>query len=210
MAAVTTTVRFAMGHSENFKHNSTSLTLLQTLRSHPDDASAWNRFVQRYQPLIVNWCLQRGLAENDADDVTQDVMLRMARFIRKFEHNKRQSFRAWLKTVTHHAWHDWATREQRSGGGHDNEAVLHSAEARDELVEQLERQHNEELMQLALLRTQLRVSESVWRAFELTALQGLGGIEAAEHLNIESAKVYADKSRVIRFLQEEVRRLESE
>lgn len=202
-------IRPVMGHREQHEHNSTSLTLLHTLRVNPHDESAWARFLARYQPLILHWCRQRGLQENDAADVAQDVMHRLARFIRKFEHNQKQSFRSWLKTVTQNAWHDWVQKEKKYGGNADHGPLLHSLEARDELVERLEQEYNQELMNLALLRVQLRVTEPVWKAFELTALQGKGGIEVAKQLGVDAAKIYSDKSRVTGFLQEEIRRLES-
>lgn len=190
------------------QHSSTSLTLLHTLKTHPGDESAWGRFVGRYEPLVLNWCMRRGLSHHDAVDVAQDVMLRMARFIRNFQHDGKQSFRAWLKTVTHNAWHDWSKKEERFGGGNDDEDHLHSLEARDELVQQLAEEFDTELTELALLRVQLRVTENVWRAFELTAIEGRSGQEAAEILNVSSAKIYVDKSRVMKFIREEVERLE--
>ena len=194
---------------QQHQHSSTSLTLLFTLRSHPADESAWNRFAERYQPLIMQWCLHKGLNQNDARDVSQEVMLRMARFIRHFEHDQKQSFRSWLKTVTHNAWHDWAKKEQKFSGGHNDEHLLYSLEGRDDLVERIESEHNSELLELAMLRVQLRVSEPVWRAFELSSLHGLDVAIVADQLNMESARIYGAKSRVIKFLREEIQRLES-
>ncbi len=193
---------------QEIDRTSTSMTLLQALRARPDDESAWGRFVERYQPLILSWCARRGLSPNDAADVAQDVMLKMARFIRNFEYDSRRSFRAWLKTVTHNAWHDWAGKEARHGSGADDDETLQSVAARDDLILRLQQEYDAEIMELAVLRVQLRVSESVWQAFELTAFDGLTGIEAAKRLQIDVAKLYVDKSRVTKFLQEEVPKLE--
>jgi DNA-directed RNA polymerase specialized sigma24 family protein len=45
----------------------------------PLDQAAWNEFVERYGRRIYGWCRQWGLQEADAEDVTQDVLLRLAR-----------------------------------------------------------------------------------------------------------------------------------
>ena len=64
----------------------TSLTLLGRLRRDPKDQAAWSEFVARYGPRILQWCRGWGLQESDAQDVTQDVLLKlnglMARFRR--------------------------------------------------------------------------------------------------------------------------------
>src|SRR5262249_57495976 len=80
----------------------TSKTLLNRLRS-PLDQAAWNEFVERYGRRIYGWCRQWGLQEADAQDVTQDVLLRLARKMRSFAYDPSRSFRGWLRTLTHHA-----------------------------------------------------------------------------------------------------------
>ncbi len=48
--------------------DSTSLTLLERLRTASDD-SAWRRFVDLYTPLLQLWARRAGLSEADAADV---------------------------------------------------------------------------------------------------------------------------------------------
>ena len=55
----------------------TSVTLLGRLRQDPKDQAAWNDFVARYEPRILQWCRGWGLQESDAQDVTQDVLLKL-------------------------------------------------------------------------------------------------------------------------------------
>ena len=43
------------------------------------DAAAWGEFVRRYGGLIYRWCRQRRLQDADAQDVTQTILLRVAR-----------------------------------------------------------------------------------------------------------------------------------
>src|SRR4051812_26981460 len=85
----------------------TSASLLLRLRTAPDDQALWGEFVDRYGPLIYGWCRRWKLQESDAEDVTQDVLLRLATRMREFRYDPSRSFRGWLKTLTRHAWSDF-------------------------------------------------------------------------------------------------------
>src|SRR5262245_46437929 len=84
----------------------TSATLLGRLRAQPDDEQAWDRFVECYGPQIYNWCRQWALQQADAEDVTQNVLLRLATKLRTFTYDPKRSFRGWLRTVTRNALSD--------------------------------------------------------------------------------------------------------
>jgi phosphatidylglycerophosphate synthase len=42
------------------------------------DGQAWGRFVEIYSPLVFAYCRKRGLQDEDAADVVQDVFLGVA------------------------------------------------------------------------------------------------------------------------------------
>ena len=92
----------------------TSVTLLGRLRQEGTDQQAWVEFVRRYGPRICGWCRQWGLQEADAQDVAQDVLLKLAAKLRTFAYDPTRSFRGWLKTLTHHAWCDFVNDRPRS------------------------------------------------------------------------------------------------
>jgi RNA polymerase sigma-70 factor (ECF subfamily) len=52
--------------------------------------------------------------------------------------------------------------------------------------------------------------ESTWRAFWLTAVEGLGAREAGGQLNLSPGAVYVAKSRVLARLKEQVRQLQDD
>src|SRR5262249_49557829 len=81
----------------------THISLLGRLQHDPGNQAAWNELVARYGPRVHNWCRRWGLQEADAQDVTQDVLLKLARAMRSFNYDPSRSFRAWLKTLTNHA-----------------------------------------------------------------------------------------------------------
>jgi RNA polymerase sigma-70 factor (ECF subfamily) len=189
----------------------TRITLLGRLRRDPTNQAAWAEFVDHYGGKIYAWCRKWNLQEADAQDVTQNVLLKLARKMGEFTYDPSRSFRAWLKTLTHHAWSDFLESRQRPGrGSGDSHAaeILHSVEARDDLVRQLEEEFDRELLREAMLRVRLRVAPQTWQAFTLTALEGLSGAEAAQRIPMQVAQVFVARRRVQKMLREEVARLE--
>ncbi len=59
-------------------------SLVMRLRDH-SDSKAWTEFVDVYSPLIYNYCRWRELQSSDAADVTQEVLLRVAKAIRNLK-----------------------------------------------------------------------------------------------------------------------------
>jgi RNA polymerase sigma-70 factor (ECF subfamily) len=189
----------------------TSSSLLGRLGRDPNDAAAWGEFVRRYGRKVYVWCQRWGLQDADAEDVTQNVLLEVARKMRVFVYDPSKSFRAWLKTLAHAAWCDWLEGRRRPGQGSGDKAVLDalaSVEARDDLVTRLEEEYDCELLEEAVARVRLRVEPRTWESFRLLAQEGLSGAEAAARLGMKVGTVFVAKSKVQRMLQEEMRRLE--
>jgi RNA polymerase sigma factor (sigma-70 family) len=191
--------------------SNTRLSLLARLRDQPEDQGAWSEFVDRYAPRIYGWCRQRHLQDADARDVTQNVLLKLAAKMRTFQYDASGSFRAWLKTVTHHAWSDYVTGRQRPGLGSGSpqvEELLQHVTAGEELAAHLKDEFDLEVLEESRLRVQGRVDARTWEAFRLTALEGRSGADAAAELNMTVAALFKAKSRVLKMLQDEVRQLE--
>jgi RNA polymerase sigma factor (sigma-70 family) len=189
----------------------TSPTLLAKLRQDPTDQAAWGRFVDHYGPRIHGWCRKWNLQDADAHDVTQAVLVKLAEKMRTFAYDPSRSFRAWLKTLAHHAWSDFLEARQRPGRGSGDDQVwdlLESVGAREDLAQRLEEAFDHEVLDQAIACIRLRVAPRTWDAFRLTALEGLSGAAAAEQLNMKVATVFVAKSEVQKMLAEEVRRLE--
>src|SRR5271166_3814670 len=196
---------------EGAADSGTRITLLGRLRRDPTNEKAWAEFVDHYGAKIYAWCRKWNLQEADAQDVTQNVLLKLARKLSEFTYDPSRSFRAWLKTLTHHAWSDFLEGRQRPGlgSGDSRDAdLLASVAARDDLVRQLEEEFDRELLNEAMLRVRLRVAPQTWQAFTLTALEGLSGAEAAARIPMQVAQVFVAKRRVQKMLQQEVARLD--
>lgn len=188
----------------------TSASLLERLRRVPADQAAWAEFVDRYGPRVYGWCRHWRLQEADAQDVTQDVLVRLAAKMRAFAYDPSRSFRAWLKTLARHALSDFCDARGRAGatGGSAAADQLQTVEAREDLFRRLDDEFDREVLEEAVARVRGRVTPKTWRVFELTAREGRSGAEAAGELGMTVAAVFVARGRVQRLLREEVQRLE--
>ena len=189
----------------------TRVTLLHRLNKDPGDQRSWTEFVRVYGPVIRGWCLHYGLQESDAQDVEQNVLLRLTAKLPQFQYDATRSFRAWLKTLTHHAWHDFVTEtgyRHRGSGDSDVLEQLQSVAAKEDLAARVEATFDKELLEVALQRARGRVAEHTWEAFRRTALDGMSPQEAADALKVRVSQVYLAKHRVQKLVQEEIQQLE--
>src|SRR5436305_6706393 len=101
-------VGYSWGMALGFDQAETRLSLLVRLtRAGPADERAWREFVDYYAPVIYRWCTRRGLQETDAQDVTQQVLVKLAAKLPAFTYDPDRSFRGWLRTLTQHALADF-------------------------------------------------------------------------------------------------------
>jgi len=190
----------------------TSASLLGRLGADPHNAAAWEEFVRRYGGEIRRWCRHWKLQDADAEDVSQNVLLRVARQMQRFRYDPGQSFRGWLKTVARAAWCDWldAQKQQNQGSGDTHVLqTLATVEAREDLVRKLEEEYDLELLEAATARVRLRVEPQTWEAFRLQAFEGLSGAETAQRLGMKVGLAFVAKGRVQKMLQDLIRELDA-
>jgi RNA polymerase sigma factor (sigma-70 family) len=190
----------------------TNPALLNRVSQEPSDQAAWAAFVAYYGPKIRDWCCQRGLQAADADDVTQDVLLRLARALRKFTYDPSRTFRGWLRVVTEHAIADFFVdqkRRPRASGEDRGLTALQTAEARDDLLALVMRECTYAVVSQACALVHDRVEPQTWEAFRLTACENMPGDDVAAALGMNVTAVFKAKSRVLAYIREEVKRLDS-
>jgi RNA polymerase sigma-70 factor (ECF subfamily) len=189
----------------------TCVSLLTQLRQGPSDQAGWDEFVDRYGPHIYRWCRQWKLQDADAEDVTQNVLVKLTQKLGTFAYDSSRSFRGWLKTVAHRVWRDFERSRPRVQAAGDDSRVqerMLALEAREDLAQKLEEAFDLELLEAAKMRVRLRVAPQTWEAFRLVALEGLPVAEAAARVNLQVAMVYVAKRKVQKMLQEEIGKLE--
>lgn len=178
----------------------TRTTLLRRLAA-PADKEAWREFVEHYGGRIYRWCRAKGLQDADAEDLTQDLLVKLAVQLRSFKYDPARSFRAWLKAITNNALIDAFKKNARA------RARLDTVAARKALIEELEPEFDRELLDEALRRVELRVEPGTWEAFRLTTLEGRSAAEAGAALGAPEARVRVQKGRVAKLIREEVKKL---
>jgi RNA polymerase sigma-70 factor (ECF subfamily) len=188
----------------------TSVSLLLRIGRSRNDETAWREFVERYGSRIYSWCLNRKLPPTDAEDVTQNVLMRLAQKLEEFEYDSSQSFRGWLRRITENAITDYvrARRQDQAKGGSSVILLMAEEPARIELADYLAEAFDLELLDEAKSRTRLRVNDSRWQSWDLTANHNMTGKEVAEKLGISVGNVYANKNQVQKLIREEIERLE--
>ncbi|MEL6108549.1 MAG: sigma-70 family RNA polymerase sigma factor [Planctomycetota bacterium] len=185
-------------------HSVTSLTLLNRLRADPNDREAWDRFIRIYGSRIDAWCRRWKLQEADVQDVTQNILLKLAKQFGRFEYDPGRSFRSWLKTVTESALRDFASARGKQNALTSVQEVLETKEARRDLLDRLAESYDLEILAAARDRVQSLVDPIHWEVFRLMADESISGAEAASQSGVSIANAFAIKSRIQKMIRNEV------
>jgi RNA polymerase sigma-70 factor (ECF subfamily) len=189
----------------------TGTTLFALLRDNSEQA--WKGFVDRYGPRIYQWCCGLGAQPADAENVTQEVLLKLYRKLRETYDPAKAKFRSWLKEVTKNAWRDYLDSQKRPGamaaGGSAVIEMLSEAVAGADLWDALGAAFDLELLEEAKSRVSVLVSERDWEIFQELAFQGRSGAEVAAERGMAVATVFMVRSRVQQKLRDTVQALEN-
>lgn len=194
------------------QNSATRLSLLLRVRD-LSDRGAWQDFVECYAPRVFAWCLRFKLQDADAADATQMVLMKLVEGLRSFEYDPQQGrFRGWLKTVTRHVAADVARSWRERGTGDSQFLItlenLEQPDAADALLEEVELGYQRELLRRAAIGVQVRVQPKTWDAYRLTCEEQLAALQVAEQLGMPVSEVYVSKSRVLKMLREEIRKID--
>jgi RNA polymerase sigma-70 factor (ECF subfamily) len=185
----------------------TSGSLLDRLRR--DEATAWDRLITLYAPLVMHWCRRAGLQEHDAADIFQEVFQSVAAHVGGFrKEGAGDTFRGWLRTIARNKIHDHFRRRDREppgAGGSAAQAWLAQLPApppleQDDAEDQAERR----LFERALKAIRDQFEERTWSAFWRTAVEGRPPRDVAAELAMTPGAVRVAKSRVLQRLREEL------
>jgi RNA polymerase sigma-70 factor (ECF subfamily) len=171
------------------------------------DLKAWEEFVVLYTPLIRRVARSRGLQDEDASEVVQDVLVAIVKAIPNYRCSMQVgSFRRWLTTIARNKTINRLTRvpvdvAKRCSNVEPGELDLaqsSSAESDGELENEWRRQ----MFVLAAQSVRARVQPTTWAAFWMTAVEDRTGDEVAEVLGITLGAVYVARSRVMAKIRE--------
>lgn len=193
----------------------TRSSFLRQLASDGPQSEVWNDLQRRYGDWVFQWCRRWGASELDAEDLTQETLLRVYRHIQGYQHSGPFSFRAWIRTVARTTW--LMLLRQRSCRPvlvslrqPDPASPWHEGKDWDpsHLYQQLSREAEQleqrELLDVAYARVRARVKAPIWQAFELLTLGEFAAEDAAEMLGVSRATVYLWNLRIRQMLAAEI------
>jgi RNA polymerase sigma-70 factor (ECF subfamily) len=188
---------------------STHASLFVPLQRGESSPRAWAAFHARNHEVILIWCRRRKLSGACAEDLTQEIWLKLLKDIHTYDPGKGR-LRSWLKAVVNNTLTDYWRRQQakpeRGGVGGsaflERLACLAEPEAANELSVALERQTNSSASAI-LARVQARLQPSTWQAFYQTLIEERPAKEVAQELGLSVAAVYKHTYRVKQMLEKE-------
>jgi RNA polymerase sigma-70 factor (ECF subfamily) len=188
-------------------------SLLVRLRD-PRDRAAWEEFAHLYAPVIRGYARRRGLQDADAEDLTQEVLRRLAGAPGGPGYDPgRGPFRAWLFAVVRNEVRKAVSRRRPGdvgAGGTDGGELLAGQPARAEADPDWDAEYQRRVFVCAAAQVRADFRPATWEAFWRTAVEGKSGQVVAVELGLTVAAVYLARGRVMARLKEQVRLLEGD
>jgi RNA polymerase sigma-70 factor (ECF subfamily) len=185
----------------------TSVSLLDRLAADPNDED-WRRLVELYRPLLRAWMARARVADADADDLTQDVLLVVFREVKGFQRRGPGTFRGWLRTIlANRVRNHFRARHYRPTATGDSEFLhqLGELESPNSSLSALwDREHDEHVVATLLRQVRGQVEPATWEAFRRHVLEGAPAALVAEELLLSLNSVLLAKSRVLKRLRSEL------
>ena len=179
----------------------TNVSLIARVRDR-SDVESWREFYEFYAPLLMRYLRRLGLNENAANDVAQDVFVRLLQILPTFKFDtNRGRFRTYLWKLTYTALVDRARRE-KAGRKAENEWIKRfqsddEAESR-KVQEELDTINRQQILERALARVRSETSSTAWACFEERLLRDRPGSAIAAELGISVKAVFVYASRVLK------------
>lgn len=164
-----------------------------------DDDAALRDLIDATAPVVRRWALVQTGDATEADDLTQEVLIRMIRNLDALPESPRLA--GWLYTVTKNAAADRFRSRSRRREATDSENILDAA-ASDAPNPATDAEHGElgDLLQASFRRLPRRQRE----VFDLVELQGIPATQAAEILGIRATSVRGNLFKARRNLRRQI------
>ena len=188
-------------------------SLILRLRNH-DDLDAWQEFVEIYQPLVYRLALSKGFQHNDAVDIVQEVLMRVAGAIERWDPDERLgTFRGWLHRIARNLMISFLEKKDRQPviADHGSLAELLAIVPESDRLDcpEFDAELHRQVFHWAADRVKIDCDESTWQAFYQSAVEGVSIPDVAHRLGMSVGTVYVARSRIIRRLRQQVELFES-
>lgn len=184
----------------------TDETLLTRIRDWREE-EGWCEFYRRYSPAILAHARRSGLSREEAEDVVQTTMTKVATYIPTFEYDRTVArFRTWLNQIVNQRilaiWHQRRRCQfPEKAWVHLKEMVVGQANSILDPVSQAELEHR--MLDVCLARVRGDVKPRHWQIFEANSLLGFSAQEVAQRHRTTPANVWIIRHRLICRLRSE-------
>ncbi|MEP3480985.1 MAG: RNA polymerase sigma factor [Fuerstiella sp.] len=168
---------------------------------------AWEEFSAIYRPVIFRLAQFKGLQTQDAEDLTQQVLINVARAINGWEPDPdKAKFRTWLRRVADNAILNALTRQRpdKAAGGEVSQSILAEYPTSSDDSKLLQIEYRRAVFALVAKQIRPEFSDETWAAFWKTTVDEIDIDDVAKELGRTRGSVYAARSRVMKRLRSKV------
>ncbi len=187
--------------------NTTPPSLLDRLKQARPDSAEWRKLQDIYRPLIRGWLGRVAGLGDEADDLSQEVLVVVFRELPGFERRRDGSFRAWLRQITVNRIRTFQKARRRRpgarGGPAAGQLLAQLADPRSDLARRWDEEHDRHVVGKLLALVKGDFEPHTWEAFTRFALEGRPAARVAEELGMKESAVMQAKSRILKRLREE-------
>ncbi len=163
------------------------------------DADALEAVVRGLYPLVSRWALVKTGSAQDAEDVTQETMIRVSKYINRFE--SRGKITTWAYQITSNAVADHYRRVRRHVELLDDDADVENQQSEAPVQDDA----MDDSMAARLVRAFFdELPERQREVFHLADLQGYRSSEIAEMLGMKPTTVRGHLLRARRFIRKKI------
>lgn len=191
----------------------TRKTLIQRLKENQDEQS-WEEFQRIYSRYIYAIIRNMQISGNDAEDLVQQVMIKVWKGIQGVENAPDKPFRSWLSTVTANCVKDYMrkckTDALRLEKATKDRTLAYLTAIRLPEIEQIaEQEWYIHLANVAMERIEKLFSGKAIEVFR-ASLEGVDAKEIARNMGLKENSVYRLRARVRKQLTLELEQLRQE
>jgi RNA polymerase sigma-70 factor (ECF subfamily) len=185
--------------------SSTHYSLFQQLRDRRDGGS-WTRFVNKYRPLLFSYVKSKKLNDHDAEDLVQDILMKLLQALRTFEYDRtRGRFRTWLWKVTSNKILDKVRRDGRKDELEKDYGQTQAGRTSESRPDKAwEEAFEQRAMEWALQEVRAKTDPRTWACFEEHKLRFRPTRAVAAELGLSESAVNANSCRVLKKVKEKV------
>ena len=186
-----------------FNNETTRSSVLKAVADTANEA-VWQRLFDLYAGLVFSIARSKGLNEEEADDVVQDVFIRLAEFLPTFEYSRTKGrFRSYLINLVYNLIIDkWRMhqREDERMRAYKDEVVNMTPADKDFA----EREWQEAALEEALRRIKPEVRPEHYAAFVASTVEGQDTETVMRLYNLSRDNLYQIRKRLTAKLRETV------